>query len=85
MDNSVSAGAGLRYLEEWTVLARALDLLLGTLKSARCWRLTENGSREKIGLLMGARDHYRSSKALLEAVQAQATQLLDRSFEPTKD
>jgi len=37
VDNSHSGWTGLRYLEEWTAIAKAFDIATGFSMTGRCW------------------------------------------------
>jgi hypothetical protein len=86
VDNSVSGWSGLRYLEEWTGIAKAFDIATGYFEIEALlaldgkWQLLE-----KIRILMGAEMTHRTRKALLEAVRDRAIQILDGSIEANKD
>jgi DNA-binding transcriptional regulator YiaG len=86
VDNSVSGWTGLRYLEEWTDIARAFDIATGSFEIGALLAL--NGkwqTLEKIRILMGAERTHRTRKALLEAVRSHATEVLDDSIEADKE
>ena len=82
VDNSVSGWTGLRYLEEWSSIAKAFDIATGyfeigaLLALDRMWQ-----GLDKIRILMGAETTRRTRKAMLEAVRAQALDRLDESIE----
>src|SRR4051812_44851849 len=85
VDNSVSGWTGLRYLEEWTSIAKAFDIATGYFEIGGLlaldgkWQLLD-----KIRILMGAETTHRTRKALLEAVTARAIEQLDASIEADK-
>ena len=86
VDNSVSGWTGLRYLEEWSSIAKAFDIATGYFEIGAL--LTLDGKwqvLDKIRILMGAETAHRTRKALLEAVRAQALNRLDESIEEDKD
>ena len=86
VDNSVSGWTGLRYLEEWSGIAKAFDIATGYFEIGSLLALDGKWQPlEKIRILMGAETTHRTKKALLEAVKTQATELLDRSIEDNKD
>ncbi len=86
VDNSVSGWTGLRYLEEWTGIAKAFDIATGYFEIGALLALDGKWQPlEKIRILMGAEMTQRTRKALLEAVKSQAIEQLDRSIETTKD
>ena len=86
VDNSVSGWTGLRYLEEWSSIAKAFDIATGYFEIGAL--LTLDGKwqvLDKIRILMGAETTHRTRKAVLEAVRAQALNRLDESIEDDKD
>lgn len=85
VDNSVSGWTGLRYLEEWTSIAKAFDIATGCFEIGSLLALDGKWQPlEKIRILMGAETTHRTRKALLEAVRTQAVEILDESIETTK-
>ena len=69
VDNSVSGWTWLRYLEEWTGIAKAFDIATGYFEIGAL--LARDGkwqALEKIRILMGAEMTPRTRKALLDAV-----------------
>ena len=86
VDNSVSGWTGLRYLEEWTGIAKAFDIATGYFEIGALLALDGKWQPlDKIRILMGAETTHRTRKALLEAVKARATEHLDNSIEASKD
>ncbi len=86
VDNSVSGWTGLRYLEEWTQVARAFDIATGYFEIGSLLALDGNWQNlEKIRVLMGDETTQRTKRALLEAVKNRAEQELDRSLDDAKD
>ena len=86
VDNSVSGWTGLRYLEEWSSIAKAFDIATGYFEISAL--LTLDGKwqgLDKIRILMGAETTHRTRKAILEAVRAQALDRLDESIEEDKE
>jgi superfamily II DNA or RNA helicase len=86
VDNSVSGWTGLRYLEEWSEIAKAFDIATGYFEIGALLAL--NGKwqgLEKIRILMGDEHTHRTRKAILEAVRAQALGRLDASLEDEKE
>ena len=71
VDNSVSGWTGLRYLEEWSSIAKAFDIATGyfeigaVLALDRMWQ-----GLDKIRILMGAETTRRTRKAIVDAVRA---------------
>ncbi|MEO2020345.1 MAG: phospholipase D-like domain-containing protein, partial [Pirellulaceae bacterium] len=85
VDNSISGWSGLRYLEEWTGIAKAFDIATGYFEIGALLALDGKWQRlEKIRILMGAEMTYRTRKALLEAVRSRAVEILDGSIEEDK-
>ena len=86
VDNSVSGWTGLRYLEEWTGIARAFDIATGYFEIGAMLALDGKWqSLEKIRILMGTEMTHRTRKALLEAVRKRAVDALDGSIEENKE
>src|SRR4030067_410493 len=86
VDNSVSGWTGLRYLEEWTSIAKAFDIATGYFEIGALLALDGKWqSLKKIRILMGAEITHRTRKALFEVVKAKATGQLDNSIEADKD
>jgi len=86
VDNSVSGWTGLRYLEEWTGIAKAFDIATGYFEIGALLALDGKWQPlEKVRILMGAEMTARTRKALLAAVRERAIQVLDGSIEATKD
>jgi len=86
VDNSVSGWSGLRYLEEWTGIAKSFDIATGYFEIGALLALDGKWQAlGKIRILMGAEMTQRTRKALLDAVQARAVQVLDGSLEANKD
>lgn len=85
VDNSVSGWTGLRYLEEWSSIAKAFDIATGYFEIGALLALDGKWQGlDKIRILMGAEMTHRTRKALLEAVRARAIQILDGSIEADK-
>lgn len=85
VDNSVSGWTGLRYLEEWSGIAKSFDVATGYFEIGSLLALDGKWQPlEKIRILMGAEMTQRTRKALLEAIRARAVQTLDRSLEAEK-
>jgi superfamily II DNA or RNA helicase len=86
VDNSVSGWTALRYLEEWTEIAKAFDIATGYFEIGGLLALQGKWETlEKIRILMGAEMTQRTRKSLLEAVRLRALDVLDRSLESTKE
>jgi superfamily II DNA or RNA helicase len=85
VDNSVSGWTGLRYLEEWSSIAKAFDIATGYFEIGALLALDGKWQPlDKIRILMGAETTHRTRKALLDAVRARALQILDGSIEADK-
>ena len=86
VDNSVSGWTGLRYLGEWSRIAKAFDIATGYFEIVAL--LTLDGKwqgLDNIRILMGAETTYRTRRAILEAVRTKAIERLDRSMEEDKE
>ena len=86
VDNSVSGWTGLRYLEEWSGIAKAFDIATGYFEIGAL--LTLDGKwqgLDKVRILLGAETTHRTRKTLLEAVRAQALDRLDEGIEKDKE
>ena len=85
VDNSVSGWTGLRYLEEWTSIAKSFDIATGYFEIGALLELGDKWQRlEKIRILMGADMTHRTRKALLESVRERVVQALDQGIEADK-
>ena len=85
VDNSVSGWTGLRYLEEWTGIAKSFDIATGYFEIGALLALDGKWqSLDKIRILMGADTTHRTRKTLLEAVRSRAIETLDQSIEAQK-
>ena len=85
VDNSVEGWTGLRYLEEWSGIAKAFDIATGYFEIGALLSLDGKWQQlDKIRILMGAETTHRTRKALLDAVRARALQILDGSIEADK-
>jgi hypothetical protein len=86
VDNSVSGWTALRYLEEWSGIAKAFDITTGYFEIGGLLALGEKWrALQKIRILMGAEMTLRTRKAILDAVRQRALMELDQSIETTKD
>src|SRR5262245_62728190 len=82
VDNSASGWTGLRYLEEWTTIAKAFDIATGYFEIGALLALEGKWQvLEKIRILMGAEMTAPTRKSLLEVVRARAVQILDASID----
>jgi hypothetical protein len=85
VDNSVEGWTGLRYLAEWTEIARAFDIATGYFEVGALLALDGQWQPlEKIRILMGADTTHRTRRATLQAVRSRAVDELDRSIEDDK-
>ena len=85
VDNSVSGWTGLRYLEEWSGIAKAFDIATGYFEIDALLVLDGRWQAlDKIRILMGSETTHRTRKTLLDAVRAWAVQILDGSLEANK-
>jgi hypothetical protein len=85
VDNSVSGWTGLRYLEEWTGIARAFDIATGYFEVGALLALEGKWQGlEKIRILMGSDTTHRTRRILLDAVRSKAVRVLDDSLEGSK-
>lgn len=85
VDNSVSGWTGLRYLQEWSGIAKAFDIATGFFEIGALLDLDGKWQGlDKIRILMGAETTQRTRRALLEAVRDEGLQRLDKSIEEGK-
>jgi len=86
VDNSVSGWTGLRYLQEWSGIAKAFDIATGYFEIDALLALEGNWQElDRIRILMGAETTHRTRKTILAAVRAQALDRLDESIELDKE
>ncbi len=86
VDNSVSGWTGLRYLEEWSGIAKSFDIATGYFEIGALLSLdTHWQGLDKIRILMGAETTQRTRRAILEAVRMRALDRLNDSIEDDKD
>jgi hypothetical protein len=72
VDNSVSGWTGLRYLEEWSGIAKAFDIATGYFEIGALLALDGKWQTlEKIRIRMGAEITHRTRRALLDAVRSE--------------
>ena len=85
VDNSITGWTGLRYLEEWTGIAKAFDIATGFFEIGALLALDGKWQGlNKIRVLMGAETTQRTRKALLDSVRIQVAEALDQSIESSK-
>ncbi len=86
VDNSISGWTGLRYLQEWTELAKSFDIATGYFEIGAFLELDGKWQQlEKIRILMGDEMTPRTRAALLEAIKTNAEEQLDGSIEIDKE
>ncbi|MHC4705588.1 MAG: helicase-related protein, partial [Planctomycetota bacterium] len=82
VDNSVSGWDGLRYLKDWSSLAKSMDIATGYFEIGSLLALDGQWQQlDKIRILMGDETTRRTRNALIEA----KTNRLDTSIEDDKD
>ncbi len=70
VDNSISGWTGLRYLQEWSELAKSFDIATGFFEIGSLLELDGKWQQlEKIRILMGDEMTHRTKQALLEALK----------------
>ncbi|MFC1866548.1 helicase-related protein [Thermodesulfobacteriota bacterium] len=86
VDNSISGWTGLRYLEEWTGIAKSFDIATGYFEIGSLLGLDSKWQKlDKIRILMGDETTRRTRAALLEAIKSKAEQHLDSSIDIDKE
>jgi len=86
VDNSESEWKGLRYLQEWTEIARAFDIATGYFEIGALLGLEGEWQKlEKIRILMGDEVTQRTRQAILEGLRRTITEKLDGSIESEKE
>ena len=85
VDNSHSGWTGLRYLKEWTAIAKAFDIATGFFDIGALLALDGKWQQlEKIRILMGSETTARTRRMMLESIATRAKAVLDQSLESTK-
>ncbi len=85
VDNSISGWTGLRYLEEWSAIARSFDVATGYFEVGALLALEGKWrGLEKLRILMGAETTQRTRRALLESVRDRSKAFLDENLESDK-
>ena len=80
VDNSISGWTGLRYLREWTDIAKSFDVATGYFEIGSLLELDGKWQQlDKIRILMGDETTQRTRAALLQAVKTRAERQLDDS------
>jgi hypothetical protein len=86
VDNSVSGWTCLRYLQEWTDIAKSFDIATGYFEIGALLALDGKWQGlDKIRIMMGAETTHRTVKAILDAVKAKALESIDSGLEADKD
>jgi phosphatidylserine/phosphatidylglycerophosphate/cardiolipin synthase-like enzyme len=86
VDNSNSGWTGLRYLNEWTEIAKSFDIATGYFEIGALLGLDDKWQKlDKIRILMGDEVTQRTRAALLAAIKSKAEEQLDRSIEIDKE
>ena len=86
VDNSISGWTGLRYLDEWSDLAKSIDIATGYFEIGSLLELDGKWQQlEKIRILMGDESTQRTKAALLKAIKEKAESRLDDSIEADKE
>lgn len=86
VDNSISGWTGLRYLQEWSDLAKSFDIATGYFEIGSLLELDEKWQKlDKIRILMGDETTRRTRAVLLDAVKTRAAKQLDGSIEADKE
>ncbi|MBN2860356.1 MAG: helicase, partial [Sphaerochaetaceae bacterium] len=85
VDNSVSGWTGIRYLRDWTELAKSFDIATGYFEIGSLLALDGKWQGlEKIRILMGGETSSRSRVVLLKEVKARTEGRLNESIEKEK-
>jgi hypothetical protein len=85
VDNSISGWTALRYLQEWTSIAKSFDIATGYFEIGAFLELDGKWQElDKIRILMGDETTKRTRAALLEALRRKSEILLDTSLEGEK-
>jgi superfamily II DNA or RNA helicase/HKD family nuclease len=85
VDNSISGWTGIRYLKEWTEIAKSFDIATGYFEIGSLLELDGNWQKlDKIRILMGDEVTHRTKRALLEAMRERIQKKLDGSIEDKK-
>ena len=86
VDNSISGWTGLRYLQEWSELAKSFDIATGYFEIGSLLDLDGKWQQlDKVRILMGDETTRRTRAALLDAVKTRAEKQLDGSIEVDKE
>ena len=86
VDNSDSEWKGLKYLQDWTEVARAFDIASGFFEIGALLALDGRWQKlEKIRILLGAEMSARTRQALLEGLRDRTENVLNQSMEEAKE
>jgi len=86
VDNSESEWKGLRYLHDWTEIARGFDIATGYCEIGSMLALDGRWQKlDRIRILMGDEMSARTRQALLEGLRQRVRQILDNSIEEEKE
>ena len=85
VDNSVSGWTGVRYLHDWTDVAKSFDIATGYFEIGGLLELDGKWQQlDKIRILMGSDVTLRTKAAFMKATKERAESLLDLSIEDEK-
>ena len=86
VDNSISGWTGIRYLREWTEVARSMDIATGYFEIGALLELDGHWQKlEKIRILMGSEMTHRTRRVLVDSLNTFVKEKLDGSIEGDKD
>ena len=86
VDNSDSDWKGLRYLQEWTEVAKSFDIATGFFEIGALLALDGQWQKlDRIRILMGDEISARTRQALLEGLRERVLDALNASLEAEKD
>ena len=86
VDNSISGWTGLRYLEEWSSIAKSIDVATGYFEIGALLALDCKWQEfEKIRILIGGEFTHRSQKVILEATRMRSLKKLENSINSEKN
>lgn len=86
VDNSDSEWKGLKYLHDWTDIARAFDIASGFFEIGSLLALNGQWQKlEKIRILLGSEMSARTRQALLEGLRDRTENVLNESVEEVKE
>src|SRR5262245_46724879 len=85
VDNSVSGWTGVRYLHDWTDIAKSFDIATGFFEIGSLLELDGKWQHlDKIRILMGAEVTHSTKAAFVKATKDRAEAVLDESIEAEK-